>query len=144
MCFTTRCQHGSALSEQGRPTMTFITKKHIPRRTFLRGAGATLALPFLESMLPAQTAFSQTPAARPTRFVGVFAPHGWAPGFWMPITPEEAKDNVLIAVNRVTGVPGQLTELPWIFTPLEPYKEYLTLIAGLDSKGAMAPTEATG
>ena len=41
----------------------FITKKHIPRRTFLRGAGVTLALPLLESMLPAQTPLRLTAAA---------------------------------------------------------------------------------
>ena len=123
--------------------MNFITKKHLPRRTFLRGAGATIALPFLESMLPAQTAFSQTPA-RPTRFLGVFAPHGWAPGFWMPITPEEEKDNLLITSNRVTGMAGKLDQMPFIFTPLEPYKEYLTIIAGLDSNAAMAPAGASG
>ena len=64
--------------------MTFITRKHIPRRTFLRGAGVTLALPFLESMLPAQTPLKQTVAARPTRFVGLFIPHGWTPSYWMP------------------------------------------------------------
>ena len=41
----------------------FITKKHIPRRTFLRGAGVTLALPLLDRMLPAQTPLSKTAAA---------------------------------------------------------------------------------
>ena len=41
----------------------FITKKHIPRRTFLRGAGVTLALPLLEAMLPAQTPLRQTAAS---------------------------------------------------------------------------------
>ena len=61
----------------------FITKKHLPRRTFLKGAGVTLALPLLESMVPAATAFAQTVAAqRPTRFMGIFFPHGMAPGYW--------------------------------------------------------------
>ena len=41
----------------------FLTKKHIPRRTVLRGAGAALALPFLESMVPAATALAQTAAS---------------------------------------------------------------------------------
>jgi hypothetical protein len=60
----------------------FITKKHLPRRTFLKGAGVTLALPLLEAMIPAQTALAQT-AARPyPRFVGIFYPHGMAPGHW--------------------------------------------------------------
>ncbi len=48
-----------------RATM-FITKKHLPRRTFLRGVGATLALPLLDSMVPARTLLAQT-AARPRR-----------------------------------------------------------------------------
>ena len=60
--------------------MNFIAKKHIPRRTFLRGAGVTLALPFLEAMAPAQTPMPETPA----RFVGVWHPHGAAPGWWHP------------------------------------------------------------
>ena len=61
----------------------FITKKHIPRRTFLRGAGVTLALPLLESMFPAlvPSAKAQSTAKAP-RFVGIFNPHGWEPGHW--------------------------------------------------------------
>jgi hypothetical protein len=60
----------------------FITKKHIPRRTFLRGAGVTLGLPLLSAMIPAQTAIAQTAANSKTRFVGIFYPHGMAPGHW--------------------------------------------------------------
>ena len=62
----------------------FLTKKHISRRTVLRGAGATLALPFLEAMVPAATALAQTAAAPTPRFVGLFVPHGAAPGYWVP------------------------------------------------------------
>ena len=51
--------------------MFFLTNKKLPRRTFLRGLGTTLALPLLESMLP-------------TRFLGAFVPHGIAPGHWIP------------------------------------------------------------
>ena len=61
-----------------------ITKKHIPRRTFLRGVGVTLALPMLESMLPAQTPIRQTAAAPAKRFVGIWHPHGVAPGYFSP------------------------------------------------------------
>ena len=54
----------------------FITKKHLPRRTFLRGMGATLALPLLDSMIPARTLLAQT-AARPLPRLGfVYVPHG--------------------------------------------------------------------
>ena len=45
----------------------FITKKHLSRRTFLRGAGVTVALPFLESMVPAQTPLKDTAAVPKTR-----------------------------------------------------------------------------
>jgi len=48
----------------------FITKKQLPRRTFLQGTGVTLALPLLESMVPAATALAQTPANPKPRFVG--------------------------------------------------------------------------
>src|SRR5579863_348427 len=65
----------------------FITKKHIPRRTFLRGAGITLALPLLDSMIPAQTPLSRTAAVPKTRFTGIFVVHGMAPGHWIPDGP---------------------------------------------------------
>ena len=57
----------------------FITKKHISRRTFLSGTGVTLALPFLEAMVPALTAQAQTAAAPVKRFVGIWHPHGAVP-----------------------------------------------------------------
>ena len=63
----------------------FITKKHIPRRTFLRGAGVTLALPLLDSMLPAQTPLRQTAAEKKSRFLGIWHPQGAAPGYWSPL-----------------------------------------------------------
>ena len=63
----------------------FISKKHIPRRTFLRGAGVTLALPLLESMVPALTPLRLTAAAPVKRFVGIWHPHGAAPGYWSPL-----------------------------------------------------------
>ena len=62
----------------------FISKKHIPRRTVLRGAGAMMALPFLEAMVPARTTLAQSAAAPKQRFVGLFVPHGAAPGYWVP------------------------------------------------------------
>jgi hypothetical protein len=58
----------------------FITKKHIPRRTFLRGAGVALALPLLESMYPALVPYAKAEGTdRHPRFVGIFNPHGWQP-----------------------------------------------------------------
>jgi hypothetical protein len=70
----------------------FITKKHIPRRTFLRGVGATLALPLLDAMVPARTLLAQT-AANPQRRLGfVYFPNSWwatspAPARRSAITP---------------------------------------------------------
>jgi hypothetical protein len=58
----------------------FVTKKHLARRTFLRGAGVTLALPLLESMVPAITPLLLTAAAPARPFIGIRQPHGAKPG----------------------------------------------------------------
>jgi hypothetical protein len=62
----------------------FGSKKHLSRRTFLRGTGAVLALPMLDAMLPALTGQSRTPA--PLRFAGVYVPNGALPERWHPAT----------------------------------------------------------
>ena len=106
--------------------MRFITKKHLPRRTLLRGAGVTLALPLLDAMLPGATAFAQT-AARPVkRFVGVWHPHGASPGYWSPT--EEGKD----------------FEFSFITKPLEPFRDRTVLISGLDCTAAYSTPEEPG
>ncbi|HET8699092.1 MAG TPA: hypothetical protein VFO94_16535, partial [Gammaproteobacteria bacterium] len=56
--------------------MTFLTKKHLSRRAVLRGAGATVALPLLDAMLPAATALADTAAQPTTRYAFVHLPHG--------------------------------------------------------------------
>src|ERR1041385_7107554 len=101
----------------------FLTKKHIPRRTFLRGAGATGAFPFLEAMVPAQAPLRQTAAGQDKirRFVGIWHPHGAAPGYWSPL--QEGKD----------------FDFSFITKPLEPFREHVVLITGLDATAA-APT----
>src|SRR5881409_1310593 len=104
----------------------FITKKHIPRRTVLKGAGAALALPLLEAMVPAATALAQTAAKPKPRFVGCFVPHGMAPGYWVP---EKEGDN---------------PDFPFIFKPLEPYRDHVTILSGLHSRSAEPPPGATG
>ena len=105
----------------------FLTKKHISRRTVLRGAGATLALPFLEAMVPAATALAQTAAAATPRFVGLFVPHGAAPGYWVP-----EKEGPL------TG------ELPFIWKPLEPFRDQTVVLSGLHARSAEPPPGVTG
>ncbi|MEO6367844.1 MAG: DUF1552 domain-containing protein, partial [Steroidobacteraceae bacterium] len=62
--------------------MHFITRKHLPRRLFLRGAGAALALPLLESMSPAMAA---APPAR-LRLAAIYYPHGATMDLWTPKT----------------------------------------------------------
>jgi hypothetical protein len=104
----------------------FITKKHISRRTVLRGAGAALALPFLDAMVPAATALAQTDARPKPHFVGCFVPHGMAPGYWIP--EKEGSD----------------FDFKFCFRPLEPYREQLTLLSGLHSRSAEPPPGVTG
>jgi hypothetical protein len=99
----------------------------MPRRTFLRGAGVTLALPLLDAMLPAATALAQTAANPKSRFVGIFFPHGMAPGYWVP------------------GQEGALPEkLPHILASLEKVKDQTVVISGLWSKSAEPPEGTTG
>ena len=113
----------------------FVTRKHISRRAILRGAGVTLALPLLNSMVPAQTRLSKTAATPKTRFTGIFVPHGAAPGWWVPEAggPGEPK-----------AESGKPFKYPMIFEPLEPYREHTVLISGLWSKSAEPPPGQSG
>src|SRR5580658_6669143 len=96
----------------------FITKKHLSRRTLLRGAGVTLALPLLDSMVPAQTQLVKT-AAKPSPRLGfVYIPHGAIMDKWTPATE------------------GQGFEFTPILKPLEPYQEYVNVISGLGHRAA--------
>jgi len=106
----------------------FITKKSISRRTILRGAGAALALPFLESMVPAATPLKQSAASAPPRFFGGFVCHGMAPGYWVP-----------------SGAEGRLpAELPFNWQPLEPFRDQTVIMSGLHSTSAEPPPGETG
>src|SRR5512145_702629 len=90
----------------------FITKMSLPRRTFLKGVGVTIALPLLEAMVPAMTAHAQ--AARPVRrFGAIYVPHGLLPSAWVPASA------------------GQGFDFSPILKPLEPYRDRLTLVSGL-------------
>jgi hypothetical protein len=62
----------------------YVTKQSLPRRTFLRGVGATVALPLLDAMVPAMTALAQSPARPRTRFGAVFVPNGAIMESWTP------------------------------------------------------------
>ena len=99
----------------------FITKKHLSRRTFLRGAGVAVGLPLLESMIPAATALAQTAAAAKPRLGFMYLPHGAIMDQWTP-TAE-----------------GRNFELTPILKPLEPFKSKVTIVSGLENKPAIAP-----
>jgi hypothetical protein len=62
----------------------FLTKKYLSRRTVLKGAGATIALPLLDAMIPAGTALAQTVAAASPRLGFVYFPHGALQDEWQP------------------------------------------------------------
>ena len=96
----------------------FITRKHLPRRTVLRGLGTTLALPFLDSMVPALTALSRTAAAPVRRFGVFYVPNGMSMPFW---TPERE---------------GPLDALPPTLRSLNDLKEHVLLCGGLDDEAA--------
>src|SRR5918993_802244 len=107
--------------------MSFITRRHVPRRLFLKGAGVTLGLPLLEAMVPARTVIAQTAAAPKQRFASVFFPHGMAPGYWEPATQ------------------GALpAKLPLILESLENVKDKTVVLSGLWSKSAEPPEGTTG
>jgi hypothetical protein len=105
----------------------FITKKHIDRRTLLKGAGVALGLPLLESMFPAATALAQAAAAPPRRFFAGFVPHGAAPGYWVP--------------EKAGALPGKL---PFIWEPLEPVRKSVTILTGLHATSSEPPPGETG
>ena len=94
--------------------MGFLTKKHLSRRTFLNGAGVTLALPFLESMVPAVAALGQTAAARTrTRLGCVYFPHGAIMNKWTP-------------AGEGRGFPFSES-----LSPLEKYRDHTCVVSNL-------------
>jgi hypothetical protein len=94
----------------------FLTKKHLSRRTVLKGAGAAVALPLLDAMIPAHTAWSQTPAAIKPRLGFVYFPHGAVQKYW---TPEGT---------------GKDFKFSRILQPLEGMRDYVTVVSGLRNK----------
>jgi hypothetical protein len=97
-----------------------VTKMALPRRTFLRGAGVTLALPLLDAMVPALTATSKTAAAAPSRLGFFYVPNGMHMPLWKPRTPGAGKDFVLSQT----------------LSPLQELKEYVTVLGNLNNYSA--------
>ncbi len=101
----------------------FITKKSLPRRTFLLGMGTTMALPFLESMVPATTALAQTVAAPTLRFGAVYFPNGATMPHWMP---KPTNDGLAITP---------------ILSPLEKFKSRMNVVGNLSRAGGLTATD---
>jgi Protein of unknown function (DUF1552) len=100
----------------------FVFKKSISRRAVLKGVGATIALPLLDAMHPAATAWAQTAvAASPKRFAFIGFPHGAIMDKWSPAQT------------------GATYEMSPILQPLEAYREHLTIVSGLRNKPAETP-----
>lgn len=95
----------------------FLTKKHLSRRTVLKGAGASIALPLLDAMIPAGTALAKTAAVPKPRLGFVYFPHGAVQKYWTP-----------------DGV-GRDFKFSPILKPLEPLRDYVTVVSGLRNKG---------
>lgn len=101
----------------------FITQKHMSRRQVLKGVGVTVALPLLDAMVPAATALAQTPGAPRMRFGAVYVPNGVIPGQWFP----EAE--------------GAGFAFSPTLKPLEPFRDRLLVVSGLDSVPPPPPGE---
>ena len=104
-----------------------ITRKSLPRRTFLRGLGAAVALPLLDAMAPALTATART-AARPVRRLGFFyGPNGMFLSNFHPV-----------------GEGGRDFAMTPILQPLEAFRDQLTVVSGLSNRGVVSPNEGGG
>ena len=102
-----------------------ISRKSLPRRTFLKGVGATLALPLLDAMVPAATAMAATPAAPVRRLGFVFMPMGCDITRWTP------------------PAVGKLDQLSYILESLEPVKQHLCILSNMELQNAYPGTHAT-
>jgi hypothetical protein len=100
----------------------FVFKKHVSRRSVLKGVGATIALPLIDAMNPAATAWAQTPAgSTPKRIAFIGFPHGAIMDKWSPAQT------------------GTNYELSPILQPLEPFRQHLTIVSGLRNKPGETP-----
>ncbi|HWK55215.1 MAG TPA: DUF1552 domain-containing protein [Hyphomicrobiales bacterium] len=99
----------------------FITKKHLSRRHLLRGAGAGIALPLLDAMVPAATAQAATAAAPRLRMGFIYVPHGAVMSRWTPA--QEGPD----------------FEMSPILAPLAEFREHMTIVSGLRNRPAESP-----
>src|SRR5215831_571130 len=109
----------------------YLSQKHISRRTVLKGVGATIALPFLEAMVPARTLLAKTAAAGKTRLAAIEMVHGAA-----------GSTQIGLAKNLWSpAAAGREFDLsPGSLAPLEPFRDYLTIVSNTDVRMAEAFT----
>src|SRR5262245_48474832 len=105
----------------------FLTKKYLSRRTFLRGTGVAIGLPFLEAMVPAATALAQTAAAPKTRAGFFYLPHGTI----MNNTPFGKDVDAWTSTGK-----GADFKLGQILSPLDPLKKYVTTFDNIENTAA--------
>ena len=105
--------------------MRFITRKSLPRRTFLRGVGASFALPLLDAMIPAATAAIKTPAIGVRRLGYIFMPMGCDESRWTP------------------GSEDTLDKLSPILDSLKPVKDKMTVFTNMELRPAYPGSHAT-
>jgi len=93
--------------------MSFITRKHLSRRTLLRGVGVSLGLPLLDSMIPAQTPLAKTAATSKSRLSCIYVPHGATMDKWTP------------------AADGKAFEFTEILSPLEKFRDRVSIVSNL-------------
>lgn len=106
--------------------MTFLTGKALPRRTVLRGLGASLSLPLLDAMLPAFASRAHAATARAHRFLAFYVPNGMAMEYWTP--KGEGRD----------------FELSPILEPLAPFKNQMLVLSGINASWNYIHAGASG
>jgi hypothetical protein len=103
----------------------FVTRKHLSRRSVLKGAGVAIGLPLLDSMIPARTALAQT-AAKPNLHLGfIYFPHGAVMDKWTP-----------------SGGAGPIGEFGQILKPIDKYKSMTTVFSNIDNQAPVGPVHA--
>ena len=106
--------------------MAYITRKYLPRRTFLRGMGVTLSLPLLESMIPAQTPLAKTAASPKSRLSCIYVPHGATMDKWTPATE------------------GNKFEFTEILAPLDKFRDRVNILSNLAHPAAAGVNSDAG
>jgi hypothetical protein len=103
-----------------------LTKKHLPRRTFLKGMGATIALPMLDAMSPALSALGRSAAPSPLRLAFTYVPNGITMADWTP-----------------SGA-GAAFELSRVMKPMAPFRQDMSVLSGLAHRNGMALGDGPG